>query len=527
MKDPERLVLISRPDKHGGYNGIRYAAFEHLRDHNSVLSGIFGIIMPQTTAVTIDGQAELVNAQIVSGSYYSTLGVSAMLGRTITSQDDRMPEGSSVAVISYGYWQRRLHGVSAVIGKKIAINGFPFTIIGVTPPGFFGLMYGEAAHITVPISLQSVMTGRGYLQDTRKDWFVGSIGGRLKPGMSLENARANLDLVFRQTLGPEQQKGEPQLSVVSGSRGFWLIRDRLATPLVILAAMVGLVLLIACANVANLLMVRNAARRKEIAMRLALGVSRPRLIRQLLTECVLLGVLGGAVGLLVAVWTGELLVGLVSRGPFPISFDFHLDARVLGFTDGVSVLVGVLFGLVPVARATKVDLTIDLKAAGGRGGSPMGFDLGRILIVAQVAVSLLMLVGAGLFVRTLTTLASLFGLLALVQVCVGLFGMMAYRVGWRTQEIGVRMALGAERGNVIRMVLREALLLVSMGVAVGVPVALALARLVASLLYGLKAGDAGTIWAVVGLLVLVAAVASYLPARRASRVDPMAALRCE
>ncbi len=764
VKDPERLVLISRPDKHGGYNGIRYAAFEHLRDHNSVLSGIFGIIMPQTTAVTIDGQAELVNAQIVSGSYYSTLGVSAMLGRTITSQDDRMPEGSSVAVISYGYWERRLHGVSAVIGKKIAINGFPFTIIGVTPPGFFGLMYGEAAHITVPISLQSVMTGRGYLQDTRKDWFVGSIGGRLKPGMSLENARANLDLVFRQTLGPEQQKGEPQLSVVSGSRGFWLIRDRLATPLVILAAMVGLVLLIACANVANLLMVRNAARRKEIAMRLALGVSRPRLIRQLLTECVLLAVLGGAVGLLVAVWTGELLVGLVSRGPFPISFDFHLDARVLGFTGGVSVLVGVLFGLVPVARATKVDLTIDLKAAGGRGGSPMGFDLGRILIVAQVAVSLLMLVGAGLFVRTLrnlreldpgfdmekvlvfsieptlvgyqdvqlrklyeeileqvrglpmvhtaslsrlgeltlgglatrtvsvpgyvplpnetpeihanfvgpnffetmgmaltrgrdflpqdnqdapnvavinetaarrffgsaspigrritiddtpdefelvgivrdakyqslrenhismlflpcfqfppdhlqrmtyevrtagnpasvvaavrkqiqridpniplynvrtlteqanqslmperlvATLASLFGLLALVLVCVGLYGIMAYRVGWRTQEIGVRMALGAERGNVIRMVLREALLLVSMGVAVGVPVALALARLVASLLYGLKAGDAGTIWAVVGLLVLVAAVASYLPARRASRVDPMAALRCE
>jgi predicted permease len=766
VKDPERLVLVSRPDKiQGGFNAFRYSAFEHLRDHNSVLSGIFGTTMPERAFATIDGQAELVQAQIVSGGYYSSLGVNAARGRTITAEDDRIPEASSVAVISYAYWKRRFNSAPDVIGKKIAINGFPFMIIGITPPEFFGLMYGYSPDVTAPMSMQSVLTGRGSTLNNRKDWFVESIGGRLKPGMSEEQARANLDLVFQRTLAFEDRTREMQLQVVPGSKGFWQLRERLSTPLMILMAMVGLVLLIGCANVANLLMARGAARRKEIAMRLALGASRPRLVGQLLTECVLLGLLGGTAGLLFAVWIGHLLLVLVASAPFPISFDFRLDSRILAFAGGVSILVGILFGLVPVARATKVDVTADLKATSGcPGRGRTGIDLSKVLIASQVAVSLLLLVGAGLFVRTLSnlknlypgfnverllvfsvepslagyqhnrlrnlyqellehvksvpavrsaslsrygeltlgglatrqisvpgyvptpnetpeiqmdlagpdffqtmgmvlalgrdftpqdgenapkvavinetaarryfgnadpvgrhitlldtpgdveligvvrdakyqslrenhiamvflpflqfppdhlprmtyevrtggnpgsviaairkeiqaidpnvpiydfktlteqttqslmperlvaTLASLFGLLALVLACVDLYGVMAHSVARRTQEIGIRMALGAHKGDVLTLVVGQGMLPALIGVGVGLVGASSFTRILSSLLYGVGATDPVTFIVVSLILIGVSFAACYFPARRAAKVDPLVALRYE
>ncbi len=793
VKNPEQLVLLSHTNSRTVSSRFSYSAYQRFHDHNDVLSGILGYY-PLRMTVSVDGRPEpAVSGQIVTGNYYAVLGVNAALGRTIIPDDDRAPGASPVCVISHNYWQQRFARDPAIVGKTIHLSGAPFTIIGVTPPEFYGLEVGSSLDISIPVTMQEQVTpGIPSFMQYGGDRF--SVMGRLQPGVTIDQAQAGLKLVYQQFLAdrfarlsdspkgkkqPSQSMLEPRLTLVSGSRGLSELRRQFSQSLFVLMSAVALVLLIVCANVAGLMLTRATARRKEIAVRLALGAGRLRLIRQLLTESVLLAVLGGLLGLLFTYWGTRLLLPLLSQGEFPLHLDLSPDTRVLGFTAAVATLTGLLFGLAPAFWATRVDLQATLKNDSqwyGRRGAHLTF--GQVFVIAQVALSLMLLVGAGLFMRSLqklkqvdagfarenilvlrlepvesdrktrahvlprlnalyeelvsrveklpgvrqaslvgyspisrrewavmgqdadlnqviyvrgytpqsgeetrvhwmqvypnsfgtlgiplvsgrdfteqddweaqkvavinesmahhfwgnenplgrrfgigipersgeieiigvvkdakykslreedrpmyylpfnqantgrgqmtlivrtvadptplaaavqsearaldpimpmfevetlegqvaasltqerlvATLSSVFGLLALFLSCLGLYGILSYAVARRTNEIGIRMALGAERSDLLWLVLRDALRLTLIGAALGIPAALAAARLVSSQLFGIGAADPFTICLATLALLAVAVVAGYLPARRATRVDPLVALRYE
>ena len=789
VKEPERLVVLSRVGGRTQSDSFSYSNFEQFRDHDRTLSGVLAYY-PLRLTVSVDGQPEpAINGQLVTGNYYPVLGVNAALGRTIMPDDDRAPGAHPVCVISDGYWRRRFGRDPAVVGKTIHLSGFPFTVIGVTPPEFFGLEVGVSMDITVPAMMQEqVMPEIRSFMNSGDNRF--RIMGRLRPGATIEQAQASLGLLYQQQMAdrferlsnsPKPKKPNPsmleeRLTVASGSKGLSALRRQFSQPLLILMSVVALTLLIACANVAGLMLARAVARRKEMAVRLALGAGRLRLVRQLLTESVLLAGLGGLLGLLFAWWGARSLQTLLSQGEIPIHLSLNPDLRILGFTAAVAMLTGALFGLAPAFAATRVDLQSALKqdSQGMSGGSRLSF--GRVFVVAQVALSLLLLVGAGLFVRSLqklrqvdagfarentlvlklepvgsdnkgrarprltalydelvrrveampgvqqaslvgyspvsrsewvvmgqnpefgspisvegyqpqsdeemrihwmqvypnsfatlgiplisgrdfgaqdsrdapkvavinesmarrffgnespvgrrfgfgvsvhsgeieiigvvkdakykslrepnrpmfylpfaqantgrgqmtlivrtagdpapvavatqrearaldpampmfevetlaaqldaslaqerlvATLSSVFGLLALLLACIGLYGVMAYDVARRTHEIGIRMALGASARQVTQLVLLQTLWLVGIGIVIGLGSALAATRWVKSLLFGLQPHDPTTIGLAVLVLLTVAAVAGYLPARRATRVDPLVALRNE
>jgi len=752
-----------------------YATFNQLRDHAETLSDVFAFAEIEQLNVNVDGQAEIAGGQFVSASYYAGLGVPAVAGRTLTGDDDQAT-ANPAAVISHRYWQRRFGLDSAVVGKTITVNSVPLTIVGVTPQGFEGtLQVGSSPDFSMAMSIEPLINPGGSSLRDHGSWWV-QIMGRLKPGATVAGTRASLEGIFQQSAVEEnklaqaqdpapdhEQPDVPMLRVGSGSQGLNDMRRDYAQPLTILVAVVGLVLLIACANVANLLLARGATRQKEMAVRLALGAGRWRLIRQMLTESVLLAMLGGAFGVLFANWGKDLLLTLRPWGGGELDLDLKLDPRVLGFTAAVSLLTGILFGVAPALRATRVELTPALKESARSviGGSRLG--LNKALVIVQVALSLVLLAGAGLFVRTLrnlnnvdsgfnaenvllfrvsprlsgyktnqvaqlyeqmhgrieavpgvlratisrhpllsgsaaidhvyiesrpapgakdytyiqrvrsnffetmeiplvlgrglserdderaqkvavinqamarkyfpnddpigkrfgfdsaqrsrdieivgvardakytslrdetpptvyfpyrqqassmgqmnfevrtagdptalipaireavsevdknvplfdvktqkqqaeqslaqerlfATLSSFFGLLALVLVCIGLYGVMSYAVARRTNEIGIRMVLGATAPRVTRMVMRETMLLVVIGVVIGLGAALASTRLIEGMLFGLAPADPVTISFATLLMITVAALAGYLPARRASKVDPMVALRYE
>jgi predicted permease len=782
VRDPEQLILlgwVSGPnppaaslrgnlDMRGGGSSstsFSYPAFEQMRARNEVFSDMVAFTDLDRLNVSIDGQAELNDGQIVSGNYYSVLGVEPALGRLISDEDDRQSEAAA-AVISYAYWQRRFGQNPEVLGKVIYLNGAPFTIIGVTPPAFNGtLQVGYSPEITVPLAMQPlVLDGKPIAKDSTNWWL--QILGRLKPGVTEEQARGQLNTLFQQIVAADlttfkEEKDEARLEVSAGSRGLNDTRRQISETLFIMMGVVGLVLAIACANIANLLLARSAARQKEIAVRLALGASRFRLIRQLLTESVLLAVVGGSLGLLLTYWSRGFLLQLVPAESAGMMLDLEPDVRILAFTVSVSIVTGLLFGIAPAFRATKVDLTPALKD-NDRVTSRARSRLSKVLLVGQVAISLMLLISAGLFVRTLQNLekvtlgfnrenllifkvdptlngykgarlanlyrqmeekieaipgvrsvslsryplisnsasitsvsvpgftppsdkkiyvylqpssedfldtmeipllagrnirsqdgegapkvavvnetfartffsgadpvgrrfsfhrskteieivglardakysylrdetpptiylpylqdlprlgqmtfevrtagepfqivpfirqavqsldsgvplfnvktqseivaehlseermfarlSSAFGLLALLLACIGLYGIMSYAVTRRTHEIGIRMALGARPGNVRWMVMRETVLLVLIGVVIGVVAAVWATELISSLLFGLTGADPLTIACVAMLLIAVSAFAGYLPARRASRVDPIVALRYE
>jgi predicted permease len=770
-----------------------YPIFADIRARDQAFSSVLALADANRLNVAVGGQAGLAQGQLVSGDFFSTLGVPAAIGRTITTADDKMG-ASPVATISYSYWVSRFGRDPLAVGKAITVNGVPFTLVGVTAPEFFGVQPGASIDVWIPLRTQPQIDpgwatyatpGEVSRFTAHDDWWV-LIMGRLKPGVSEQQARAALGVVVRQNVTriepPPPAKGSPDMAIAPpkveltpAGTGLDALRSEFSQPLFVLMAVVGLVLFIASANVANLLLSRATSRQKEIAVRLALGAGRARLIRQVLTESVLLAIAGGALGVILAYWASDIVLAFMSSGHNPIILHVTPNLRVLGFTAGVSVLTGILFGLAPAVRGTRLDLTPALKEGGakivGRGGPSRGLrpDLGKALVVTQVATSLLLLIGAGLFVRTLTNLqsenigfdrrnillfgvdptqdgykgerlarfyeelrrrieavpgvrsaslsrhtfinggvtidgvsiqgytptpgepnnngslslhmnsvgpeffetfgiplvlgraigdrdtaaapavavvnrtfahkylvgtnpvgrrfgfgdqktssdiaivgvvgdvrygklrdeapptvyvpyaqniqkldemsfevrtigdpqnwigpvrqavqeldshlpmfdvktqteqidqatfqerlfarlSSFFGLLALTLACVGLYGMMSYTAVRRTNEIGIRMALGAEKAKILHMVLREAITLAVLGIAVGVPVAFAASRLVATLLYGLKPTDPVTIVAATCVLVAMALLAGYLPARRASRVDPMVALRHE
>lgn len=793
VKNPEELALLQwavpnesvRPslwydgsswDEGGEHIGFSfsYPAFEQLRARNEVLSDLFAFAdLGNDMNVVADGEPGLAHAQMATGRVFTTLGVRPVAGRLFADSDDR-PGAPPVCVISGGYWKQRFGARPDIAGKTVIIAGVVFNIIGVTPPSFSGLTAGSKVDVWVPLSTQPLvepnLDPKVSMFTAADHWWI-QIMGRLKPGVSREQAAAALDVIFKATAaeGIHSEPGKriviPSIELGRAGQGFGQLRNQFSRALFILMGLVGMVLLIACANVANLLLARATSRQREIGMRLSLGASRGRLIRQLLTESILLSFLGGAVGCLFAYWGTSLLISLISGTGNTISLSTGPDWRVAGFTAGVCLVTGILFGLAPAWRAARTDLVLGLKQSGRAVQSPgLRLGLGKALVISQVALSLVLLFGAGLFVRTLTKLRSVdagfdtrnvllfclnptksgykegalndfffrvrqrlallpgvnsatssfhepindgrrsnnltipgsnlppkhtdvavmpagpnffatmkipllrgrdfderdnerspkvavvnetfvkrylsdrdpmgqhiglepgpadieivgiagdakyaslreeapatvyrpfsqdtaipfmcyelrtavaplslvpavrtavaeldrnvplsgietesqqvdnallqerlfaklsgfFGLVALLLACVGLYGILSYGVARRTSEIGIRMALGAQRGNVLSMVMRETLLLVLAGTAIGIPASLAATRyassLISDLLYGVKANDVPTIGLATMVLIAVALFAGFLPARRATRVDPMDALRHE
>ena len=811
VKEPERLVLFRsvapKEFSVGSYSGsgntdtqtgqrIRtsfpYQSYQRMREQQGSMSDIFAF-GGVSLNISADGQVEVANGQAVSGNYFSALGVQPAIGRLLTDEDDK-PGAPPVAVLSHRYWQKRFGGDAAVVGKQINLNNVAFTVVGVSAIGFDGTMgAGTTQNVTIPVTLEPRLYAdpqRSYMNGAGVWWL--RIMGRLKPGATPEQAQAQLANAFLQsviehrtarqtaakagggnTISDLDPKQYPKLYADPGGQGEMYRRKSFAPSLYLLLGVVGLVLLIACANVANLLLSRAAGRQKEIGLRLALGASRWRLIRQLLTESLLLAVLGGFLGILFAVWIKNGLLAVKDWGGGVL--EPQLDWRVLGFTFALSVLTGIVFGLVPAWRTVRVDLTPSLKDTGRSSSAIHRSLLSRGLVVVQVALSLLLLVGAGLFVRTLLNLkrvdpgfntqnlllfevepallgykedklrqvyqqiserleavpgvqtvtfsrdpllshsssssgvflreqlsvppdsegrftsageayrhrvrenfleamgipllsgrtfgpqdntsspmvavvnqkfanqffpnqnaigkrftfntakpdqieiigickdakytsqrdeipatvygsylqeppmsggvfevrttgdplaivtgvrsvvreiepnlpvmnvktqveqadetlrmerlfaklVTLFALLAQQLAAIGLFGVLAYTVSQRTHEIGIRMALGANRGNVLRMIVRQGMTLVILGVILGLGGAYVLTKYLESwvglskVLFGVKVSDPLTYSVIAILLTLVAFVACYIPARRATKVDPLVALRYE
>jgi predicted permease len=788
VSTPESLVVLNwhgRPPRDGGKESVHvvhdlqgmfwpgdqgalvtgifpYAAFETLRQNNPVFSTLFGYYNGHTKTLAVRGQAINAATEYVTGEYFPGLSVSPAAGRLIGSEDDQQG-APPVAVISFSTSQR-FGGPAGAIGQSVLIDNVPFTVIGVTPPEFFGVDPAEAPDLYLPMRTSLLVDGARAAQmfiDPNFYWM--EMMGRLRPGVTMAQAQAVLAPRFHQwvattaTTDGERSK-LPALILNPGAAGLGGLRRQFSKPLYALLAMVGMILAIACANIANLLLARAAARRREMAVRLSLGAGRFRVVRQLLTESVMLASLGGALGVLFAFWGVRALMLLLSSGPRSSVLHADLNWNVLAVTAALSVICGLLFGLAPAIQATRPDVMPALK--NGRGGGPRR-RVQHALVIAQIAVSFLILVAAGLFVRTLNKLHSVqlgyarenillfsvnarqaghrdpeivtfyanlrkrlesipgvtsatlsqssiisagftgspvkgammigaeeledahvmaagprflttmqipllagreiddrdqpgsrrvaviseelarthfgkdnpigrritlpeekrdleivgvsanvrygglknedegamtvfvpvsqyppdrvtyalrttrdplsfvasaheivrqadsripvtnvvtqaaeidrtisreltfaklctgFAILALLTACVGLYGTMSYTVTRQSGEIGIRMALGAQRGAVVWMVLRRVLIMAAVGLVISIPAALSASRLIESFLFDTRPNDPGTLALAAIVLMSAAILAGYAPARRASRIDPLAALRNE
>lgn len=779
VQDPESLMLLDSPGPRAGRvlggQSFSYPAYKDVSDGSTDVFS--GVLARYGTGVSLSwkNNTDFVSSELVTGNYFDVLGVRPHLGRVLTQADDVTPGGHPVAVLGHGYWTRKFGADPSVIGQKILINNSPYEIVGVSAPRFDGVMVGSTVDVFVPLAMKAQVTPTYNGLDERNYWFL-NVFARLKPGVTPERAQAQVAPMYRNSLeadlaviGISAERFRKRfldrvLLVKPGYQGRSELRERMGKPSIVLMCMVGLVLLIACANLANLLLARAAARQKEIAIRLSLGASRAQLIRQLFVESAVIAVAGGALGVLVAVWAGDLLLGFVpgfmnasaSRPDWTTP-----DARILAFNFAVAVLTALLFGLVPAWKATRPAVASTLKDQAGSVSSSLGdVRLRKGLVIAQIALSLLLLAGATLFARSLqnlrsvdpgfqpeqilsftidpslsgyegpkaaavleqvhaaassipgvrsvalidnavltggqwiatvniegyerkegedmnpdfahvspgyfkamgvklvagreftdadragtrqvtivndafakrffpkenplgrrigigddkpemtivgvvgsyrhrnmrdenrmmyytpylqhdtapgaytyyvrgtgadigaavrrevrkvaasvpvfdmksmdsqideilaidravSTMSAFFGLLATALAAIGLYGVMAYTVTRRTREIGIRVALGAERSAVLWMVLREVAMMAAIGICLALPIAVMLSRYVESQLYGLNAADPLTYGIAAAVMLSVAAFAGLLPANRASRVDPIQALRYE
>lgn len=766
VKDPERVVWVYSSIKgEGSFLSSSYPDFEDYRSQNNVFSGMAAF---DGIEVSFNGGAEpeIVRGAVVNGNIFSILGVDAYQGRTFLPEEDQTRGTHPVAMLSYGFWQRRFGADQEIIGKPIELNGISFTVVGITPPKFTGTEGATMPDLWVPMMMYSQLypkTGDGVdrLSDRGSHWL--NIIGRLKPGVSIEQAQPALSAIAARIAQdhPETNKewGEAKLAAMSGKLDPREQGEMLPVA-ALLMGVVGLVLLIACANVGNLLLMRASKRQKEFAITLALGARRLHLIRQSLIETGMIFLLGGIIGMMIALWTLEILRYFLASDR-TLAIDFGLDYKVLGFTLLLSLLSGILFGLAPALRSSRPDLVPALKDEGSQGGQ--GYRHSRLrsaFVIAQVTLSLVLLIGAGLLLRSLLntqaidpgfkvdkavvvplnlklrryseaqgrelqrqaaeqigrlpgvqkvslvrdlplgnsggnaefyvqsqpdqirpmvgvnlvgpgyfqtmgiplmlgrefndndrdgatavliineTLArrmwggqsplgervslsgetgplleivgvakdskyrsleegstsfiyqplmqasyqsqlnlvvrtsndpqsllpavrdriralddklpliglqtlsqnvnlallparsaagflGVFGLLALILATIGLYGVVAYSTGQRTREIGIRMTLGATPGDILKMILREGMRLVLIGLGAGVLLALVASRLLSSFIYGIGATDAVTFIGVALLLAVVALLASYLPARKAMIIEPNVALRHE
>jgi putative ABC transport system permease protein len=408
VEQPQQLVVFAK-DGSGAPGISSYPLYADLRDRNQVLSGLAAYFQ-QPFSLSDGSATERVIGQIVSGNYFTVLGVRPALGRVFLPEEDRTPGTHPVTVISHGLWQRRFGADPAVIGKAINLNGYSYTVVGVAPAEFTGTLRGTVNDVYVPAMMQvQAQPGRNSKLDDRNSGWLRLIG-RLKPEISRQQAQAALT-----TLTEEAKKTFPQAGDAStvfladGSKGHTDRVSDLSLSLKLLMGVVGLILLIACANVANLLLARASGRRKEIAVRLAIGANRWRIVQQLLTESLILAALGGSAGLLVAAWLTSSLLGLQQQTGFvPRTFDGSLDGRVLGFTLGLSLVTGIVFGLAPALVASKPDFAAALKEDIPRFGlGARRLSLRNLLVVSQVALSLIVLIGAGLCLKSLNKLQAI------------------------------------------------------------------------------------------------------------------------
>src|SRR5579864_5395403 len=424
VKDPKQLVMLwGRGPHYGSNNGrykISYPMYEDFRDHNEVFSGMF-CRWRTSLSVSAEGKTERVAGELVSGSYFPVLGVGAALGRVITPDDDRVPGGHPLVMLSYSYWKSRFAADRTIIGKTIVVNGHNMTVIGVAQPGFDGVELGFVTQVFVPVMMKAQMTP---LWDGMKDrrWRWVNAFGRLKPGITTQRAQAAIQPFFHSMLEMEVKEAafrnadaytraqflKNVIDVLPGSQGRSYARQHLHTPLWLLMGVTGGVLLIACANVAGLLIARAAARQREVAIRLALGAGRFRIVRQLLVESLLLAGTGALLGLALATWTNRALLTLFPPETADLRLSTTPDLRILLFTAAVACFTGILFGLVPALQGTRPNLAPTLKdQAGAVVGGGGQVRLRKGLVTAQVTLSLLLLIGAGLFIRSLRNLHEL------------------------------------------------------------------------------------------------------------------------
>jgi predicted permease len=422
-KDPHQIVQVTTSGDFyagsiGDGTGISYPLYVDLRDNNQVFAGMFSNV-GLNMHLGVGNESERVRGELVTGSYFPVLGVGPAIGRTLTPDDDRAPGGHPLVVLSYAYWSSRFASDPGVIGRTVVANGLPMTVVGVAARGFDGTDIGQPTQVFVPMAMHSGFAPGWLEQDDRRFRWLHAFG-RLRDGVTREQAAAGLQPFYRSLLerdvgdksfanaSPDAKRRhlETRIELVPAAHGRSTLRQYVTRPLWILMAMVGGVLLIACANVANLLIARGMARQREIALRLALGASRRRVVQQLIAEGLVLAALGGAAGLVLATWGAGLLIAAYSMADNPLTISSGADLRILAFTFAIVALTTLLSGLLPAFQSTRPELAPSLKegAISVLGGQRAG--LRKALVATQVALSLVLLIGAGLFVRSLYQLLS-------------------------------------------------------------------------------------------------------------------------